>query len=324
LCSAVVSFSAGGADNCSGVTVSCTPASGSTFPKGVTTVSCRATDASGNQSTPCTFTVTVNDTQNPTISCPANITRSTDTNQCSAVVSYTAPSVSDNCPGVGSPICTPASGSAFPKGVTTVSCAVSDGSGNQSGCSFTVTINDAQAPSIVCPPSQVVALANPSDTTVLVNYPSPTYSDNCPGTSVVCNPPSGSAFPLGLSTVTCVATDTSGNQASCSFIVTTFDICLQDDSSAGTVILFNSTTGDYLFCCSGTSYTGKGTVQKQGNIYTLTHNTSARRVMARFDRSQSKGTASLQSPPGTNRCSINDRDTRNNSCNCTPTGSAGQ
>lgn len=316
LCSAVVTFSATTNDNCSGATVSCTPASGSTFPKGITTVTCRATDASGNQSTPCSFTVTVNDTQFPTISCPSNMTKATDLNLCSAVVSYAAPVVSDNCPGLAAPVCTPPSGATFPKGTTTVNCSVRDASNNQSSCSFTVTINDTQAPSLTCPPNQTRALASATDTTVIVDYPLPTYGDNCPGSTVVCNPPSGAAFPVGMTTVTCVATDSSGNQASCSFIVTTFDICLQDDSNPATVILFNSFTGNYLFCCSGTTYSGKGTVQKQGNIYTLTHNTSARRVIARFDGAQKKGTASLQSPPGTIRCSINDRDTRNNTCSC--------
>jgi len=39
--------------------VTCTPASGSTFAQGTTTVTCTAMDASGNTSAPGTFTVTV-------------------------------------------------------------------------------------------------------------------------------------------------------------------------------------------------------------------------------------------------------------------------
>jgi HYR domain-containing protein len=60
-------------------------------------VSCSATDASGNNGS-CAFTVTVNDTQAPTVSCPANITQGTDSNACSAMVSFSA-SASDNCSG---------------------------------------------------------------------------------------------------------------------------------------------------------------------------------------------------------------------------------
>jgi hypothetical protein len=55
----------------------CTPASGTVFPKGSTTVTCNVSDASGNAATPCSFTVTVNDTQPPTITCPANISTTT-------------------------------------------------------------------------------------------------------------------------------------------------------------------------------------------------------------------------------------------------------
>src|SRR6185369_16284089 len=132
------------ADNCPGVTAGCTPASGTVFPKGTTSVTCKATDTSGNQSTNCSFSVTVNDTQPPNITCPANITKPTDPNLCSAVVIYAAPVVSDNCPGLGAPVCLPVSGTAFQKGTTTVTCTVKDASNNSSACSFTITINDTQ------------------------------------------------------------------------------------------------------------------------------------------------------------------------------------
>ncbi|MBI5386697.1 MAG: DUF5011 domain-containing protein, partial [Verrucomicrobia bacterium] len=60
-CGAVVNFTATGSDNCSGAATVCAPPSGSLFAVGVTTVSCTARDASGNVSSPCTFTVTVRD-----------------------------------------------------------------------------------------------------------------------------------------------------------------------------------------------------------------------------------------------------------------------
>jgi len=55
---AVVTFTVTSSDNCSSVTQSCAPASGSTFAIGTTTVNCVATDLAGN-STPASFTVTV-------------------------------------------------------------------------------------------------------------------------------------------------------------------------------------------------------------------------------------------------------------------------
>jgi hypothetical protein len=142
-CSATVNYTTPAAvDNCPGASTVCSPASGSTFPVGTTTVTCTTTDAAMNTAT-CTFTVTVNDTQPPSIVCPANINTTANTTQGTtpgALVNYAAPVVSDNCPGVGAPVCTPASGSFFAVGVSTVTCSVTDASGNSSGCSFTITV----------------------------------------------------------------------------------------------------------------------------------------------------------------------------------------
>jgi hypothetical protein len=317
-CSAVVSYKVPTpSDNCPGVTATCVPASGSTFLKGTTTVTCTATDSSNLTGT-CTFTVTVNDTQAPTITCPANITVSTDPNLCSAVVNYPAPTVSDNCPGVGVPVCSPASGATFPKGTTTVTCTVADAAGNTGSCSFTVTVNDTQPPMITCPANvtAVAAQTCPISSTATVNFPPPTVSDNCPGVTSVCSPPSGSIFPVGTTTVTCTATDTSGNTATCSFTVTVFSGCLQDDSNPANVVLFNAATGEYRFCCGGAIFSGVGTVLVKGCIVTIQHYPADRRVLIKFDGSVGVGTASLQSPPGTIRCTITDRNTKNNNCAC--------
>jgi uncharacterized repeat protein (TIGR01451 family) len=61
---AAVSFTIGATDNCGAASVVCTNqngqvvSSGSTFPVGITTVTCKAIDAAGNQNT-CSFKVTV-------------------------------------------------------------------------------------------------------------------------------------------------------------------------------------------------------------------------------------------------------------------------
>ena len=222
-CSAVVTYTTPTpTDNCPGATASCSPASGSTFPVGVTTVTCTAQDASANSpNTTCTFTVTVQDTQAPAITCPANITVSNATNQCSAAVTYTTPTPTDNCPGATAS-CSPASGSTFPVGVTTVTCTASDASPNSpdTTCTFTVTVQDTQAPSITCPANQTAF--SPSGNPIAVNYPAPTASDNCPGATATCSPASGSNFPVGVTTVTCTASDASPNSpdATCAFTVT--------------------------------------------------------------------------------------------------------
>jgi hypothetical protein len=55
-----------------------------------------------------------------------------------------------------------------------------------------------------------------------VNFDPPIASDNCPGVTVVCDPPSGSTFPIGTTTVTCTAEDASADSpdAACTFDVT--------------------------------------------------------------------------------------------------------
>jgi hypothetical protein len=151
---------------------------------------------------------------------------------------------------------------------------------------------------------------------VVTTFLPPTASDNCPMVTAICNPPSGTCFPVGTTTVTCTATDMSGNTATCSFTVSVFNVCLQDDSNPSIVFLGNTITGAYRFCCGGTTYTGTAQVTKKGNVATFQHNAADRRVLATDDEGAFKGTASLQSPPGTTRCTISDRDTRNNSCVC--------
>jgi Subtilase family/HYR domain len=172
-----------------------------------------------------------------------------------------------------------------------------------------------EPPQITCPDS-VTVVGTPGAACVVVNYPAPIATDDCPGLVVVCTPPSGFCFPVGATTVTCTATDSSANVATCTFTVTVFDICLQDDSSASTVMLINSSTGDYRFCCHGTVYTGQGTITKKGNTIALQQNGPDRRVVAKVDTASKKASASLQFPPGKTICTISDRNILNNSCAC--------
>jgi hypothetical protein len=313
-CSAVVSYvTPTASDNCSGVgTVTCTPASGSVFPKGTTTVTCSALDASGNPAT-CSFTVMVNDNTPPTIVCPANIKQPTDSGVCSAVVNFTIPAATDNCSGV-TVMCSPSSGSTFPKGTTTVSCTATDTAGNQAACSFTVTVQDAQPPRIICPANIVWMTSAPNQTTVAVTYAAPTVVDNCGSSTVVCSPPSASAFPVGTTTVTCTATNSSGNQASCSFTVTVYDVCIQDDSDSSRKLIFNSVTGAYVFTCGTQTWSGIGSVEQHGQEITLTHKKGDRRVKATISGAPFRATASLQSPPNNPPCLINDSSVLNNDC----------
>jgi hypothetical protein len=245
------------------------------------------------------------------ITCPANITVSNDPNQCGAVVNYPAPTTTGTC---GTITCSPASGSFYPVGTTTVTCTTTVGP----ICTFTITVVDTQPPSITCPANvtAVTAITCPPSTSTVVNFAAPTASDNCPGVVTVCNPPSGSMLPVGTTTVTCTATDVAGNTATCSFSVTTFNACIQDDSNPTSVILFNTFTGEFRACCQGTVFTGVGTVTAQGCDFTLQSNSSTFRVTAKWSSVYFRGSGSVQAPPGFTRCLITDRDIRNNTCDC--------
>jgi hypothetical protein len=179
-------------------------------------------------------------------------------------------------------------------------------------------IVETTPPTITCPANvtavaPVACLASPS---AIVSFPAPVASDNCPGVTTQCVPSSGSSVPVGTTTVTCTATDAAGNTASCSFTVTAFDVRLQDDIKSATVLLLNSQTGEYRFCCGGTTFTGIGKVIRQGCTISLQVYATDRRVMAMIDKATFRGSASLQSPPGVLRCTITDRDIRNDSASC--------
>ncbi|MAM29971.1 MAG: hypothetical protein CMC13_13190 [Flavobacteriaceae bacterium] len=99
-CGAIVNFAATATDNCpSTVTITYSQDPGTEFAVGTTVVTATATDGGGNTST-CTFNITVNDAEDPTITCPVDITQSTDPGVCGAVINYTAPVAADNCGGL--------------------------------------------------------------------------------------------------------------------------------------------------------------------------------------------------------------------------------
>jgi uncharacterized repeat protein (TIGR01451 family) len=166
------------------------------------------------------FDVTrVVDAVSPLITVPGDITTSNDPGLATAAVTYT-PTATDNYPGV-TVSCNPPSGTAFPLGKTPVTCTATDTSGNTDSDSFDVTVNDAEPPSVTVP-TNITKANDPGLATAVVTYTA-TASDNAPGVTLACVPPSASAFPIGPTTVTCTATDGSGNTASKSFTVTVVD-----------------------------------------------------------------------------------------------------
>ncbi|TND07845.1 MAG: Hyalin [Bacteroidetes bacterium] len=199
-------------------------ASGSSFPVGTTVQTFVVDDGSGNTDT-CSFTVTVNDTQAPTILCPSNITVNTDSGMCSAVVTYAPVTTIDNC-SIDSTYLSAglSSGSAFPVGTTTVSYTTIDASGNSVSCSFDITVTDNQAPAFACPGNMAVN-ADSGMCSAVVNYSAPVATDNCnlASNTMTGGLASGSTFPLGATTITYTAMDSAGNSSTCSFDIVVSD-----------------------------------------------------------------------------------------------------
>jgi hypothetical protein len=118
--------------------------------------------------------------------------------------------------------CTQSSNGPFPLGKTQVTLTCVDKASQQSStCTATVTVVDTTPPVITCPADQTLEC---TDEGAIATF-APTATDNCGVASVQCSPPSGSTFPEDPSPTadTCVATDTSGNQASCGFQVAVND-----------------------------------------------------------------------------------------------------
>lgn len=167
--------------------------------------------------------------------CPNDVTTFTDLDDCMTTYSWTPPTATDEC-GTVTVTGTRLPDSPFPVGETTVTYTATDQSGNTATCSFVVTVEDVQKPTIDCP-GEVNELASGSMTSVVINDIPPTnITDNCTVESVLYrmegatnmmgeNDASGNSFNIGTTQVTYIAIDASGNRDSCSF-----DINIADDN----------------------------------------------------------------------------------------------
>ena len=216
---AAVAFTATGGDvEDSSIPAVCTPQSGSTFPIAATTVNCSVTDSLGATATG-SFTVTVTDTIAPGLTV-TDISANAPSNANAALVTFT-PTVTDAVDAAPTVVCTPASGSSFTVGSTTVSCTATDDFANAATNTFTVTVRDVTPPAITVP-GNIVAEAT-SGAGAAASFTA-TATDVVGGSRPVsCSPASGTVFPLATTTVTCSAVDAVGNSGSASFTVTVRD-----------------------------------------------------------------------------------------------------
>ena len=166
-----------------------------------------------------TFRVDVVVNTPPTLALPGPTTAEA-TSPAGAAVTFVAGATDNEDAPDPTAVCTPASGAVFPLGTTTVACSVTDSGGVSASGSFDITVGDSTAPALSGVPAAFWVTTN-DPTGAVVSYSLPTAADAAdPNPSVVCDPASGSSFDVGSTTVTCTATDSTGNHSSATFAVT--------------------------------------------------------------------------------------------------------
>ena len=194
----------------------------------------RVSDQCGNY-TEHVQTITLEDKTPPVITCPGNQTKNNDAGKCSYTAigtEFDPVSATDNCgvksvtysltgetTGAGS---NSLAGVVFKKGVTTVTWTITDNCDNAASCSFTVTVNDTEKPTIT-PPADIIQAADQyKNYATITNLGSPVASDNCGTVTISNNAPSNNQYPIGNTTITWTVTDGSGNSTSTQTITVTY------------------------------------------------------------------------------------------------------
>lgn len=170
-------------------------------------------------STTLVFLLNVADNTPPTLNLPADSTIEGNTSGgATAAYSVSASDLEDTV--APTPSCSPAVGALLPLGTDTINCTVTDGGGLTTTGAFTITVVDTTAPSLAdVPTDRSIVTGDPGG--AVLTYTNPTATDVVdPSPSVACLPASGSTIPVGVTTVTCTATDASGNHSSGSFQAT--------------------------------------------------------------------------------------------------------
>jgi len=183
-----------------------------TFPVGTTIVTWTATDAAGNSAS-ATQNVTVNDSTDPIITVPANL--SVEATGPQTIVTIGVATATDLL-GVSS--ITSDAPSTFPIGTTIVTWTALDNYGNSASATQSVTVTDTTDPTIAAP-ADVTAEATGLQTTVTIG--TATATDLVGVNAITSDAPA--TFPVGTTTVTWTATDNYGNSASAIQSVTVTD-----------------------------------------------------------------------------------------------------
>lgn len=176
------------------------PVSYSGLSDGSHTFYVKATDSSPAQNTGQTSYTWTLDTVPPVVTVPADITQRSPSG-AGMTVTFTASATDDVAPASPPVTCSPASGSVFPLGATTVTCGATDAAGNKGTASFKVTI--VTSPDLVVTKTDSVDPVEHGDTLsyfIRVRNNGPVAAN---GVTLTDTLPAGTTFLPGQSSPTC-------------------------------------------------------------------------------------------------------------------------
>jgi hypothetical protein len=204
----------------SGVTINCSPSSGSMFPYGASKISCSAFNENGERDDD-TVPVHVWDGTPPVLKLPGSFEVEAD-DEKGAYVKYDV-SAGDDIDGELPVKCDFESGSQFANGRTRVTCEAVDAAANPSYGSFDVFVKPRDEGRLELTVPEKASAESQDKYGAEVFYEVLAYGSADPDPVVTCSPESGSYFKLGDTKVGCMAVDDFGARAEATFIVTVYE-----------------------------------------------------------------------------------------------------
>ena len=287
-------FDATFTDNCTSGSITndynnSTSLAGAIFDKGDTEVTWTVDDGNG-QSVICSTIITIEDNEDPVITCVVNSTRNTDAGDCTYTVvglefdatftdNCTDGSITNNYNNSSS-----LAGAIFDKGDTIVTWTVDDGNGQTATCDTKITIEDNEIPVINCVADGIRNTDTGDCTYTIVGTEfDATFTDNCNDGSITNNfnntaSLSGEVFNEGETTVTWTVNDGNGQSVICSTIITVEDNeaptmnCISNKSR-------NADNGECFYTVQGTEF-DPFTLADNCNVQSLTNDYNGSSTLA--------------------------------------------
>ena len=177
-----------------------------------------------------TVSITVNDTIAPSINAPNDVTVNTgpDATTCGTMVTDAqlgTAIASDNSGSVSVARGGVPGGNVFSVGTTIITYTATDGAGNSTAASQTITVIDNTAPTLTVPALTSVTADSTGHATIPDVVALTTAGDNCGPVTVTQSPLAGTVVGTGTYTITITATDVAGNtsKATTTFTVNRID-----------------------------------------------------------------------------------------------------